>query len=209
MRIVSNTGTERVVDELRATLSHGSSLDGASDGLSLFAYAALRSQLREIEKCRIILSSGAAHEDVLGAPSDRPLRNQLNMRWLAQKCAAWIEKKVYLRELSGHLPQSLLIAYNSDGIATKALSGTCSLTTAGLGLLPETEFSLIQASDTAEEAKSLEGWFTQLWKRLPDTSNRPNGFMATLQGIARAKTRFSYLSPRSVPFAESKRRYAR
>ena len=187
MRSVSNTGTERVVDELRATLSHGSSLDGASDGLSLFAYAALRSQLREIEKCRIILSSGAAHEDVLGAPSDRPLRNQLNMRWLAQKCAAWIEKKVYLRELSGHLPQSLLIAYNSDGIATKALSGTCSLTTAGLGLLPETEFSLIQASDTAEEAKSLEGWFTQLWKRLPDTSNRPNGFMATLQGIAEQK----------------------
>jgi hypothetical protein len=188
MRIVSNTGTERVVDELRATLSRGSSLDGASDGLSLFAYAALRSHLREIEKCRLVLSSGAAHEDVLGAPSDRPLRNQLNVRWLAQRCGAWIEKKVSLRELPGRLPQSLLIAYSSDGIATKALSGTCALTTAGLGLLPEAEFSLIQASDTAEEAKSLEGWFTQLWKRLPDTTGRSNGFMATLQDIAAQKS---------------------
>ena len=188
MRIICNTGTERVVDELRATLSHGSSLDGASDGFSLFAYAAIRNQLREIEKCRLVLSNEATHEEVHGASCDRHLRNQLKMRWLAQHCAAWIDRKVALREIPGRLPQSVLIAYSSDGIASKAISGSCALTTAGLGLLPEAEFSLIQASDTAEDASILEGWFAQLWKRLPDTSDRSDGFRAALQDIAEQKS---------------------
>ena len=48
MRLIKNTGSDRVVDELRACLAAGSRLDFASPGFSLYAYAELKDLLDKL-----------------------------------------------------------------------------------------------------------------------------------------------------------------
>ena len=55
MRLVRNTGTDRVIDELRRSLVAPSYLDLASSEFSLFAYAELRDLLDKLDVCRIVL----------------------------------------------------------------------------------------------------------------------------------------------------------
>jgi hypothetical protein len=55
MKLVKNTGTDRVIDELRRSLAPPSFLDLASSEFSLFAYAELRELLDKLDACRIVL----------------------------------------------------------------------------------------------------------------------------------------------------------
>jgi hypothetical protein len=55
MKILKNSGSERAVDELRASLGGSSSLDLATPQFSLFAYAELKEALGKLENCRLIL----------------------------------------------------------------------------------------------------------------------------------------------------------
>ncbi len=64
MRIIKNTGSDRVIDELRQTLALPSPLDLASPAFSLYALGELRDLLERLETCRVVLP--AAHEGELG-----------------------------------------------------------------------------------------------------------------------------------------------
>jgi len=55
MRLIKNTGSDRVIDELRQTLAPSSSLDLASPAFSLFAFAELREVLEKLDACRVVL----------------------------------------------------------------------------------------------------------------------------------------------------------
>ena len=59
MRLIRNTGNDRVIDELRQTLATSSSLAVASPAFSLFAFAELRDLLEKLETCRIVLPQDA------------------------------------------------------------------------------------------------------------------------------------------------------
>ena len=54
MKLVKNTGSDRVIDELRRSLVPPSSLDLASSEFSLFAYGDLRDLLEKLDTCRIV-----------------------------------------------------------------------------------------------------------------------------------------------------------
>ena len=60
MKIIKNTGSDRVVDELRPNLSSKSSLDIATAEFSLFAFAELKQELEKLDSCRIVLPSSSA-----------------------------------------------------------------------------------------------------------------------------------------------------
>ena len=55
MKLIKNTGSDRVIDELRQTLAPPSSLDLASPAFSLFAFAELRDLLEKLDACRVVL----------------------------------------------------------------------------------------------------------------------------------------------------------
>jgi len=55
MKLIRNTGRDRVIDELRQTLASPSSLDIASPAFSLFAFSELRDLLEKLESCRVVL----------------------------------------------------------------------------------------------------------------------------------------------------------
>jgi hypothetical protein len=84
MKLIKNTGSERVIDALRKALVPDSSLDFASPLFSLFAYAELRKPLSDLTNCNLLLPSPESSDlSLLGSATDRPMRNELQARWLA------------------------------------------------------------------------------------------------------------------------------
>ncbi len=189
MRLLTNTGTQSVADELRKALTAGASLDLASPRFSLFAYAGLRGLLQGLNQCNLALPDAQAGELVLlGDAADRPFRNRLQARWLAQQCAQWIAQRVSVRATPAPLPQSAYVARQPDGSVRCVITGNCPFTTEGLGLTPGNQFGLIQCADAPEESAVLAGWFTRLWENLPASDGAKSALLACLHDLVQHKS---------------------
>src|SRR5687768_4444041 len=91
MRLLKNSGDDRVVDELSRCLVPRSTLDLASPAFSLFAFASLCEELHSLANCRLVLPASALFVlQLLGSEADRSFRNRLSVRWHAKKCAEWL-----------------------------------------------------------------------------------------------------------------------
>ena len=188
MKLIKNTGNDRVIDELRQTLVPPSALDLASPAFSLFAFAELRDLLEKLDACRVVLpATNGADLGLTGSDTDRAFRNRLQLRWLARECAAWIKKKVELRTAPALLPQSILIAGKQDSELHRVITGNCAFTTEGLGITPGNQFSLIQCSEKPEESAVLGSWFASLWNTLPASDQQKATFLSRLQELADPK----------------------
>ncbi|MBU4270899.1 MAG: helicase [Planctomycetes bacterium] len=184
MKLIRNTGNDRVIDELRQTLVPPSSFDLASPAFSLFAFAELREVLEKLDTCRVVLPEAIGPDlSLTGSDNDRAFRNRLQVRWLARECAAWIKKKVDLRGAPASLPQSILIAGKPESEHHRVITGNCPFTTEGLGLTPGNQFSLIQCSERPEESAVLGSWFTSLWNTLPAADQQKTAFLSHLQSL--------------------------
>ena len=60
MRLIANSGTDRVVDALRKALPGAGRLDVASPEFTLFAFSEVRDLLDGLEKCRVVLPATKA-----------------------------------------------------------------------------------------------------------------------------------------------------
>jgi len=188
MRLVKNTGTDRVIDELRRSLLPPSSLDLASSEFSLFAYAEVRELLDKLDACRIVLpNSGGEELGLTGSNADRAFRNRLQLRWLARECGTWIRRKAELRIAPGRLPQSILIGGVPASEQQRVITGNCAFTTEGLGVTPGNQFGLIQCSEKPEESAVLGSWFTSLWSALPTSEQQKTALLSLLQELADSK----------------------
>jgi hypothetical protein len=98
MKLISNTGNERVVDELRS-IAAGASLSAASTAFSIFGFSALHAQLRSLSAFRLLVPQTEVKHSILGESADRSLRNQLKTKWLAAECLAFLQSKGQLAEL--------------------------------------------------------------------------------------------------------------
>ena len=188
MKLIKNTGSDRVIDELRQTLAPPSLLDLASPAFSLFAFAELRDLLEKLDACRVVLPANNGDElGLTGSDTDRAFRNRLQLRCLARECAAWIKKKVEVRSAPALLPQSILIAGKQDSELHRVITGNCAFTTEGLGITPGNQFSLIQCSEKPEESAILGSWFESLWNTLPSSDQQKAAFLSRLQELADPK----------------------
>lgn len=188
MKLIKNTGSDRVIDELHKLLSPQSSLDFASPAFSLFAFSALRDVLEKLDSCRVVLPHNANGElGLTGSEADRAFRNRLQLHWLAKECAKWISKKVDLRAAPSMLPQSMLIAGKPGTDQHRVITGQCHFTTEGLGITPGNQLSLIQCSEKPEESTTYGTWFSGLWSTLPASDKHKANFLAMLQELADPK----------------------
>jgi SNF2 family DNA or RNA helicase len=188
VRLIKNSGDDRVVDALRAALRPGSRLDVATPALSLFAFEELQEQLGSVRGTRLALPlADGIDPGLLGTDADRPRRNRLDARHLARQCAKWISSAASVRSAPSSLPQSALVASSSDEAAKKAITGHCPLTTGGLGLTPSTPFSLIQCSESSAEWDVLSGWFSSLWESLPASPEAKAKLLGELQALIEHK----------------------
>ena len=184
MRIVSNVGADRVVDLMQPSFQDGHRIDMVTQTLSLFAFAELIDDLFRAAKTRLVLPPVDADLGLLGASADRAARNRLQARWLAGRCAEWIESGVDLRRTNRPAPQGTMILRDADGTPRQVVSGAFSFDSGGLGLVPGNPFGLIQASDDPEERTRLANWFDQVWSGLGADAGTAADVVSALKAIA-------------------------
>ncbi len=192
MRLIKNSGNDRVVDELRKSLHPESELDIATPAFSLFAYAELRSLFEKLNHCRLVIPSAEGTDlGLIGTQADRSSRNQLQVRWLAKICNEWIQKNAEVRGVPTSIPQPAIIAHHPDTSQQTIITGNCPFTTEGLGLTPGNQFSLIQRAEGPEESAMLGSWFTALWNSLPSSPDIKDAVIKSLQELAEHRDPFT------------------
>ncbi len=195
MKLIQNTGADRVIDLIRPHLKHGNQLGCVTPSFSLYAFAEMREALSVLDRVQLILSPDNGALEFLGAEGDRAARNRLQARWLANQCASWISRKVDLRRALGPVPQGAVVMRKPDATPEQVVLGSLAFSTAGLGLTPGNPLSLIQASESAEEAAQLARWFDQQWASLQgqsgeSTSGR-DALISALQAIGEHRDPFT------------------
>ncbi len=184
MKLIRNTGSDRVVDLVSTGLAASQSLDIVTPHLSIFGFAALRETLARIASTRMILPPAGSDLMLLGGEADRAARNRLQARWFAKSCEKWLRESVDLRPTAASVPQGTLLVRDADGQPQRAVYGALSLTTTGLGVTPGNPLSLIQASETVAEARPLGTWFEAQWASLTPKPAEKQCVLDSLHALA-------------------------
>ncbi len=190
MKLVRNTGTDRVIDLLRPGLTAGRQLDVVTPEFSLFAFSEMMHDLAALAGCRLLLPPGSADLAVLGSDADRAARNRLTTRWLARRLSQWIGDKTEVRRALGAVPQGAFVLRDGDARPLQVLLGSLAFSSDGLGLTPGNPLSLIQASETPEEATLLSQWFDVQWSSLVADPSAKAALIGNLQSLAAHRAPF-------------------
>jgi SNF2 family DNA or RNA helicase len=183
MKIVTNTGTDRVIDLICTHLKRGNQLDVVTPRFSLLAFAEMLEALSGLEKAQLLLPPEEANLAFLDGDADRAARNKLQTRWLALRCAEWVRDKVELRRTRGSVPQGAVVMRNAQAKPEQVILGSFAFSTDGLGITPGNPLSLIQASETGDEATLLAQWFDAQWHSLKEQPESKTAFLAKLKSI--------------------------
>jgi hypothetical protein len=184
MKIVRNSGTDRVIDVIRPWLDRGCELDIVTPSLSLFAFAEVRRELRSLERCRILLPPEDQAVSLWGSANDRGARNRLQGRWLARRFGEWISTRCEIRRALAGIPQGAFVLRHGDARPLQVLTGSLAFSTEGLGLTPGNPLNLIQASETPEEAMLLSQWFDSQWAGIPGGTDGKASVVTELRALA-------------------------
>ncbi len=163
MKLVRNTGNDRVVDLVLNELATSQSLDVVTPHLSIFGFAALRETLERIASTRMILPPAGCDLMLLGDEADRAARNRLQARWLAKNCEAWLRDSVDLRPTAAAVPQGALVVRDANGEPQRVVHGAFSLTT---------------------EAQLLSTWFEAQWASLTPKPTEKQRVLDALHRVA-------------------------
>jgi len=183
LRLVTNAGSDRVVERMKTYLQPGGALDLASPQFSLFAFSEVRNLVARLSAARLLLPP-VEEVSLLGSDVDRPARNRLQARWLAAQVAAWLERRAQVKAARSPIPQAALGFRGASGGITRFLTGTCSFSTEGLGLTPGSPFTLIQETETPEESQTLAAWFDRLWSELDSGADQLRELLERLGQMA-------------------------
>ena len=191
MRLVANTGTDRVVDVIQPWLQPDHQMDLASESFSLHAFGELAEKLLRMAKVRLVLPPDEAELSLFGSDGDRAARNRLQGRWLSSRCADWVEKTADIRRADRPVPQGAVVLRNGDGSPRHAVLGSFSFSTDGLGLAPGNPLNLIQASESSEESERLSNWFDGQWSALADGATAKTAVVDLLRSLAAHRDPYS------------------
>lgn len=187
MRILQNAGADRVTDHVRPALEEGVSLDLATPAFSLFAFDELKDALGVLGTVRLILPPDGTDLRLHGDEADRPARNRLQTRWLARRCADWLEASVHLRRSTRLMPQAALVLRDEAGVPRRGVTGSFAFTTEGLGIAPGNAMSLIQAAESDPESEMVAQWFETHWNNLDSSVNPAKEFVSLLRRLAEGR----------------------
>jgi len=184
MRVIPNTGMERVVDLLRPRLTAGADLSVVTPALSLFAFEDVQAGLAALGSARVVLPRDDANLALLGTDADRPARNRLKTRWLAGQLATWLERTAAVRRACGPVPQGAIVVRGPDAGPTLGVLGAVALSTQGLGITPGNPLGLVQGFESADEASQLGAWFDAQWSALGAQEGERERLVAGLRALA-------------------------
>jgi len=184
MKLLRNSGTDRALDHLRDWITPGASVDLVSPTFSLLAFAELRDALERADQCRLVLGDRSLIvSSLLGSDADIAFRGRLQGRWLARSAADWIAKKANIRSARKAPPQSLIFVRGNPSLP-RAMMGSCTFTTEGLGITPGGPLGLVQATNVDAEAASYGEWFQSNWSDLSAEQDAKDDILAALEDMA-------------------------
>lgn len=182
MKIIDNVNS-RFGDDLKDEIKKGSKLSIAASTFSIYAFEALKKELKSVEALRFIFTSPTFIEENLqrearefyiphifneahlcGGEFELRLKNELNQRAIAKECSQWVREKVIFKtNRHANIPLTGLVHVDSgDGGA--AYSGISGFTTSDLGFTPKKGFpTLIQKVEYPQTEAFLD-WFNQVWE---------------------------------------------
>ncbi|MEI6758789.1 MAG: hypothetical protein WCK85_13140 [Chlorobium sp.] len=70
MKLVQNSGTDRVIDLLRPKLTEGCQLDMVTSSFSLFAFSGILQKMAKVFKCRLLLPQVTKELSIPGSEAD-------------------------------------------------------------------------------------------------------------------------------------------
>ncbi|MFF0876475.1 helicase-related protein [Micromonospora aurantiaca (nom. illeg.)] len=183
MRIIDNIN-ELLGDDLKATIKPGSKLRVAASTFSIFAFEALKRELKSIKELEFIFTAPsftttkatdkpAPERRQFFIPSDKSrdatlygsefeirLRNKLTQRAIARECAEWVRQKVTFRSNHTGAPMQPLAAVDEDAVYFP-IQG---FTTADLGYERGPAVSnMVTKFEGAPETKQFVQLFDQIW----------------------------------------------
>ncbi len=147
MQILDNINS-LLGDDLKNTLKQGTKLKIAASCFSIFAFEALKNELKKIESLEFIFTAPAFIQDELtdkvtherrefhipkkqrerklyGSEFEIQLKNRLTQRAIARECASWIRQKAKFRSNStkAQMQQFAFVETDSDSFAYMPLHG--------------------------------------------------------------------------------------
>lgn len=192
MKLIDNVNN-RLNDELKSEIKKGSKMAIAASSFSIYAFEALKKELKGIEELKFIFTSPTFlkeklnkesrefyiphifnEADLCGGEFELRLKSELNQRAIAKECSQWVQDKVTFKSnKNANTPLNGLIHIdNTDNGA--AFSNINGFTTSDLGVSHKKGFpTLIQKVDFPQSSAYLE-WFNQIWENeenLQDVTN--------------------------------------
>jgi len=182
MKLIDNINS-RLADDLKVEIQKGSKLSIAASTFSIYAFEALKKELKSIDELRFIFTSPAFIEEkfpkearefyiphifnehhLCGGEFELRLRNELNQRAIAKECSDWVKSKVTFKS-NIHSNQQLngLIHIDLEADNSKAYSNINGFTTSDLGVTHKKGFPTLIHKIDYPESKAYLDWFNQIW----------------------------------------------
>ncbi len=176
--LLDNKKNGRVGDTLRDNLQSGAKLSIISGLFSIYGFEALKKELNQIEKVRLLFSKietsneGALNFQGLNGDSfERRFKNRLNQAQIAAECADWLTKKADIKVVNNPniLNQNLFHIKKKTGDAI-AIQGSSHFTTSGLGFTESDKYDMNMYLTEPSGTIALLEWFNSIWDN-PTTVN--------------------------------------
>ncbi len=182
MKLIDNINT-RLGDDLKSEIKKGTKLSIAASSFSIYAFEALKKELKSIEELRFIFTSPTFIEENLqkesrefyiphifnehhlcGGEFELRLKNELNQRAISRECSDWVKNKVTFKT-NVHTNQPLLglIHVDNPTDASKAYTQITGFTTSDLGLTYKSGFPTLINKVEFPESQAYLNWFNQVW----------------------------------------------
>jgi hypothetical protein len=182
MKQIDNVNV-KLGDDLKDEIKKGSSLSIAAASFSIYAFEALKKELKGIDNLRFVFTSPTFVSEkfekqtrqfyiphifnethLCGGEFELRLKNELTQKAIAKECANWVkEKATFKSNKNSNQPLHGMLHVATQDQQT-AYTNISSFTTSDLGFTPKKGFpTLIQKIDYPESKAYLD-WFSQVWK---------------------------------------------
>jgi len=173
--IWDNHNRGKIGDFLKEKIREGSNLSFVSAYFTIYAYAAMKDQLDEVERLRFLFGEPRFIQSLDPEKTEKKafrieddvltLGNRLEQKRIAKDCADWLEKKVDIKSIikPGFLHGKM---YHMDNHGVQeAIIGSSNFTVRGLGLGDSgNNIELNLEVNDNRDRKDLKNWFDEVWK---------------------------------------------
>ncbi len=168
--ILDNKKNGKVGDALLTHLVRGVTLSVMTRGFSIYGFDALKSELKVLDKVRLLLCSQPGSNGkrlamgLIGDGAEGRLQNQLRQRQVAKDCYQWIKEKVEVRWAQDPqtFGQNLFLATGTDGHKV-GIQGSSPFTSAGLGYSETSRLHMNMGAHDAESISAMSQWYEAIW----------------------------------------------